>query len=129
MKRHLAWMAAAVTVASSSVAFATPLPGLVSNKVGNGDTAVTACDSAFTVTYTTSGGKVTKVAIGGIADPACEGGQLKVTLLAGATTLTSGGPVTVPTDADGTDNSVDVPFSMQPNAPQVTHIAVAIAGP
>lgn len=129
MKRHFALIATAVTVASVCVAFAAPVPSSTSRSVGGGNAAVTACDAAFTVTYTTSGGKVTTVTVGGIADPTCEGGQLKLTLLGGAATLASGGAVTVPTDGDSVDNSVAVSVSPQPDAWLVDEVAVVVTGP
>ncbi len=129
MKRHLAWLAAAVTVASAYVGFAAPVPALSSRNVAGASAAVVPCDTVFSVTYTTSGGKVTTVTVGGIADPACEGGQLKLTLLGGGATLGSGGPVTVPTDAGTVDNSVAVSVSPQPNAWLVDEVAVVVAGP
>jgi hypothetical protein len=92
--------------------------------VGNGSTPVAACDpNGFNVSYTTSGGNVTSVAIGGIA-AACNGGSLRVTVVdSSRTSVASGGPVTV----SGTSASV----SVSPNPPGATPAGtdVSIAGP
>ena len=73
---------------------------------------------------------MTSVAIGGIADPACEGGALSVTLTdASGNSVASGGPVTVPTDGDATDNSVSVSLSPQTAAENVASLHVSVVGP
>src|SRR5436309_15314473 len=54
---------------------------LTSAKVGGGNTSVVACDTdGLTQSYTTSRGNVTAVVVGGIADPACEGGTIRATV-------------------------------------------------
>ena len=64
-------------------------------RVGAGSATVLSCDpDGFTPTFTTSGGMVTSVTVGGIA-PACMGGVLRVTLTQGSTSVASGGPVTI----------------------------------
>jgi hypothetical protein len=129
MKRWAAWALATVTLAGSAVAAAATLP-LTSDGLAAGDAAVAACDAnGFSPTYTTLGGNVTTVAIGGIADPGCEGGTLEVTLVGAGGKLGDGGPLTVPTDGDSTDNSVSVSVSPQPDGELVTGIRVLIAGP
>ena len=92
--------------------------------MGNGSTPVTACDTdGFTIAYTTSGGNLTLVAVGGIAS-ACNGGSLRVTVVNGSrTSVASGGPVTV----SGTSATV----SVSPNPPASTPagVDVSIVGP
>jgi hypothetical protein len=129
MKRWAAWALATITVAGSVVAAAANLP-LTSEGVAAGNAPVAPCDAnGFSPTYTTVGGNVTTVAVGGIADPACEGGALEVTLVGAGGKLGSGGPVTIPTDGDSIDNSVSVSLSPQPDGELVTGIRVLIAGP
>jgi putative aminopeptidase FrvX len=109
---------------------AATLGGLSAGKLGGGGAVVSSCDTnGFTVSYATSGGNVTSATIDGIADPACEGGQLQVTVANGTTSIGVGGPTVVPTDAGTADNSVTVPVSPQPAAAQVNRVHVAIAGP
>lgn len=128
-RRHVA-VAVALATAMVVPAFAASL-GLSSGRLGAGDAAVSACDSnGFTVSYTTSGGNVTSVGVGGIADPGCEGGALSLTLAgASGTAVGSGGPQTVATDGDTTDNSMTVALSPAPAASTVTGVHVAVTGP
>jgi hypothetical protein len=89
------------------------------------------CDAnGFTHSYTTSRGNVTAVTIGGIADPACEGGSMKVTLTnAAGMSIASAGPLTVPADGDTSDDSVTLPTSPQSPASQVSGIEIDVEGP
>lgn len=105
--------------------------GLTSTKTGSGNTSVVACDSdGFTNGYTTSHGIVTAVTIGGIADPACEGGTVRVTVTnSSGSSIASAGPQTVPTDGDTADNSVTLTTSPQPSATLVAGIHVVVEGP
>jgi hypothetical protein len=129
MKRWGAWALATITLAGSAVAAAATLP-LSSEGLAAGDAPVATCDAnGFSPTYTTLGGNVTTVVIGGIADPGCEGGTLEVTLIGAAGKLGGGGPATVPTDGDATANSVSVSLSPQPDGELVTGIRVLITGP
>ena len=92
--------------------------------MGNGSTPVAACDAnGFTISYTTSGGNLTSVGVGGIA-PSCNGGSLRVTVVdSSRTSVASGGPVAV----SGTSATV----SVSPNPPGATPagVDVSIAGP
>ena len=131
MRSAIAWAGVTVAVAASaSVAFATGF-GVTTTKLGGGNTPVVACDgNGFTVSFTTSHGNVTAVTVGGIADPACEGGALAVTVtnVAGAS-IASGGPQTIPTDGDTADNTVTLATSPQPGASQVAAYNVSVTGP
>jgi hypothetical protein len=124
VKRLLILCSAVAVGIPCSLAAASALQGVSSARVGDGATPVAACDpNGFTVTYTTSGGNLTSVAIGGIA-AACNGGSLRVTVVDGSrTSVASGGPVTV----SGTSASV----SVSPNPPGATPagVDVSIAGP
>jgi hypothetical protein len=121
---------AAVVVASAVFAAATALGGLGAGALGAGDAPILSCDAdGFEVSYATSGGNVTDVTIAGIADPACEGGQLSLSLTGSGTALAAGGPQAVPTDGDAADNSMTVPVSPQPAASQVDGIHLVIEGP
>jgi hypothetical protein len=122
--RRLVILCSAVVVAvPCSLAAAAALQGVSPSPMGSGSASVAACDTdGFTVTYTTSGGNVTSVAIGGIAS-ACNGGSLRVTLVNGSrASLASGGPVTV------SGSSATVSVSPQPSAPGVAGTDVSVAG-
>jgi hypothetical protein len=111
-------------VAASVPGFATTV-GLTPDTLGNGNAGVSTCDTSFTYTYTTVGGNVTSVNVGGIADPTCTGGSLQLTLTNGAgASLGGGGPVTIP--AGG---SVAVPTSTPVDGELVAGARVAIVGP
>jgi hypothetical protein len=113
-----------------STGFAANLGGLGSGGLGAGAGVVPACDTnGFTVSYATAAGNVTSVNVGGIADPACEGGRLSVALVDGGTSLATAGPTTVPTDAGTTDNSVSMAVSPQPAVAQLNRVHVSITGP
>lgn len=110
-------------VAASVPGFAATV-GLGPDTLGNGNSAISTCDTSFTYTYTTSGGNVTSVNVGGIADPACTGGSLVLTLTnAAGASMGGGGPVTIP--AGG---SVAVPTSSV-DGELVAGARVAISGP
>lgn len=128
-RRHVA-VAVALATAAVVPAFAASL-GLSSGRLGAGAAVVSACDSnGFTVSYTTSGGNVTSVGVGAIADPGCEGGSLQVTLAnASGTSVGAGGPQAVPTDGDTTDNAMTVALSPTPAAGVVTAVHVVVTGP
>jgi hypothetical protein len=130
-RRRLLAALAAATAAFSVVASASSLGGVSVSGLAAGAAPVMSCDAdGLTSTYTTSGGKVTQVIVGGIADPGCEGAMVSLTLVAtGSSSVGSGGPVTVPTDADSVDNSVAVPMNIQPDAVAVTGIHIVMVGP
>jgi hypothetical protein len=110
------------TVGTSVVASASSL-GLGADSLGAGNVAVAACDGdGFSPSYTTVGGNVTTVTVGGI-DGACAGGALSVTLTDGGVALASGGPVTV------AGASAVVSLSPQPDAELVDGIHVLVNGP
>ncbi|MGH3065322.1 MAG: hypothetical protein ACRDOF_03385 [Gaiellaceae bacterium] len=130
MRSVIFWCAAAVAAASASVALAAGF-GISTTDVGAGDTPIVVCDSnGFTVSFTTSRGLVTAVTVSGIADPACEGGSLAVTVTNSAgDSIAMAGPTTVPTDGDAADNSMTMTTSAQPGAAQVAGYHVSITGP
>jgi hypothetical protein len=130
LKRVIVVSVAVTTLASSAFASAASLGGM-SGSVAAGDAAIPDCDTTgVTLTYTTTGGNVTAVAVGGLADPGCEGGSLSLTLTNTAgDSIASGGPLTIPTDGDTADNSVDVSVSPNPAAETVAGYHVSIAGP
>lgn len=123
MKRLLI-LCSAAAVGFCSLAAASALQGVNSPRVGNGSTPVSACDSdGFTISYTTSGGNLISVGVGGIA-PACNGGSLRVTVVnSSRTSVASGGPVTV----SGTSETVSV--SPNPAGATPAGVDVSIAGP
>lgn len=123
---------AVLTVAGSFVyAAAASLGGVQTQGLAAGSAVVAACDSdGLTVAFTTSGGSVTTVTVGGIADPGCEGGRLAVTVTnSSSAAIGSSSPQTIPADGDVVDNSVAVAVSPQPSAEQVTGVHISIVGP
>jgi hypothetical protein len=124
---------ALIVAAVVPVAFAAAntLNGVTTTKVGSNAAVIPRCDAdGFTPSYTTSGGNITSVTVSGIADPGCEGGGLKLSIVdsAGAS-LASGGPQTIPTDGDTVDNSVTVNVSPQPAAASASGVHVSVVGP
>lgn len=95
-----------------------------STPAGNGSSPIASCDTdGFTVSYTTSGGNLTSVGVGGIA-PACNGASLRLTVVnSSRTSVASGGPVAV----SGTSATV----SVSPNPPGATPagVDISIVGP
>lgn len=129
MRRGVMWFSAAVALGLPVAAFAGALPG-APGMVAGGTAPVSACDTAFGHTYTTLSGNVTSVLVSGIADPACEGGRLSLTLTdAAGAALGSGGPVTIPTDGNTADNSATVSLTPTPDGDVVAGIRIAISGP
>ena len=128
-------LAAVVLALSLTVAlapgFAASLGGLTARNLGADGAVVAACDTnGFTVSYTTSGGNVTAVVVGGIAGPGCEGGLLSLTLAnASGTSIGAGGPQTISTDGGTADNSVTVSLSPTPAASLVAAVHVVVTGP
>lgn len=116
-------------VAAAAVPAAATMLGAGSGAVAAGRAAVTECDDAQTVTYQTQDGLVTSVTIGAIADPACSGGRLSVTLTAAGVGVASGGPVTVPSDPDSDDDSVTVTVTPGTAAAEVDRTDVLIEDP
>jgi hypothetical protein len=111
-------------------ASAASLGGLDPDRLTGGQATVASCDGAVSVSYATQGGNVMSVTVSGIADPACEGGELTVQALDSSNTSISGaGPATVTSDADTVDDSVTLGLSPQPNAEQVSATAISITGP
>ena len=124
MKRFALLVALGCTgIAMSVTASAATLP-TVTTKVGSGTAAVSTCDAdGFTAaSFTTSGGKVTAVTVGGIA-PTCQGGSLRVHLTQGTTSVATGGPVTV------TGTSHNVPVTGAPGAATVDGLRAVVVGP
>lgn len=130
MKRAIAWGAAAAFALSATVAFAAALT-VGSAPVGAGNGVVPRCDpNGFTYSFTTSGGNISSVTVGDIADPACENGVMHVTFVDSAgTSVGSAGPQTVPTDGDLLSNSMTLSTGPQPPAGQVSAIHVSVSGP
>lgn len=128
MRRSFFVVAAAVLLVGTGVAFAASL-GLASTGVGAGTAPISRCDTdGFTVT--TTAGTVTSVTVGDIADPACEGAQVWVTLTnAAGAQVSAGGPQTVATDGDTLPNSRVVAVSPSVTETSVVGIHVQVIGP
>lgn len=119
------------TLVTARFGAAASLGGINTTSLGAGSSAVLTCDGdGMSVTHTTSGGQVTAVTVGGIADPACEGARLSLTLTDSTNgAIGSGGGVTIPSDADTTNNSVSVSLSPQPDAELVGGVHISVVGP
>ncbi|MGH2741047.1 MAG: hypothetical protein ACRDSN_12655 [Pseudonocardiaceae bacterium] len=130
MSRRLASGLLVIPLVLPALAAAASLGWAQSGRLGADSVAVLACDgNGFSQTYTVSGGNVQSVTVGDIADPGCEGGSLKLVLRQGGGSIGSGGPVTVPTDADTSPNSVTVSVSPNPAAANVNAITTTVVGP
>ena len=123
MKRLAALAALGLTGLLMSVtASAATLP-TGSTKVGGGSASVSTCDAdGFTPTFTTIGGRITEVTVGGIA-AACSGGSLRITLTRGTISPLTGGPVTI------SSSSHAVAVNGATNAWEVDGLSVVVIGP
>ena len=124
MKRFAFLSGLAVIGLTASVTASAATMPLNTARLGNGSAAVSRCDpDGFTASaFTTSGGKVTSITVGGI-DAACAGGQLTVNLTQGDTSLVAGGPVTV----SGTSQLVTL--TAGPDAWNVNGLYAIVVGP
>lgn len=124
----------ALTLVLGSAALAVPaaatmLGGDDGRLLAVGQSSVAECDDAQTVEYVTAGGEITAVVVGGIADPACSGRRLSVTLTAVRDAVASGGPVVVPSDPDEDADTVTVPVTPGARAADVDRADVLIEDP
>lgn len=119
--------AIAVSVVAASAA---TLGGVTTRFAGGGNAAVSRCDTnGFTVSYGTTGSSINSVTVADIADPGCEGAEVRVTLTSSAgANLRTGGPVTVPTDLGTTPNSVAIPLTATTET-SVVGIQISVIGP
>jgi hypothetical protein len=92
---------------------------------------VVRCDEdGFTYAFATSGGNVTGVTVGDIADPGCEGGVLRVTLTsAGGSAVAAAGPAALPADGDTAANAFTLSTDSQPAAGAVSGVRAVVEGP
>lgn len=127
-RRRLIAIATGLMTVTVTGAAATTLGGVKVGALGAGQAAVSGCDTdGLTVAYTVAAGKVTHATISGIADPACEGQQLQITVAnASGASVGSSTATAVPTDGDGIDNSTTVAISPQPAAEVVANFHVSI---
>jgi hypothetical protein len=129
MRVAIVTTAAAAVAATAFVAFAAQL-GLAPANAGAGATPISRCDTdGFTVSYGLTGPNVSSVTVGGIADPACEGASVTVTLTSTGGSSIGSGTGTVPTDGDALDNTVVVATSPTPAEVTVTGIQIVLVGP
>lgn len=118
-----------LTAVATAIAAASAL-GQGGGRIGAAEAVVASCDDAVFVRYLVSNGSVTGVQISGLADPACEGGQLRFTVSdASWGVLAQAGPVTIPTDGDNADNTVQLSLTPSPTYSSVAHYSVVIVGP
>jgi hypothetical protein len=65
-----------------------------------------------------------------IADPACDGGAVRVAIVGGSgVALATGGPAVVAADDDGADSTVTVAVSGLPAAADARRIEIVVEGP
>lgn len=127
MKRLLPILGGGAALAAATAAAAAMLP-LSAGTVGGGAAAVAPCDpDGFTIAYTTSGGNVTAVTVGGVKEPGCAGGRLAVALVSASGAAVGSGTAVVPSGAD--PGSVGVSISPSPSASAVAGYRVTISGP
>lgn len=119
-----------LAAAASATALAAPL-GLTTQPLGAAAAAVLPCDTdGFTYAFSTTGGNVSAVTVGDMADPGCEGGVLKVTLVGSSgAALAAAGPETIASDGDTSPNSVLLVTDSQPPAGAVAAIRAVVDGP
>lgn len=125
---RIARLAAAAAAATAVVASAASLNGLSAATLQSGGEPVASCDTSFGIGYTVDSSLVTKATVTGIADPACEGGSIKITLTDGGSAVGTGSG-TVPTDGDSTDNQVTLTVAEQPDKSTVDDARISIVGP
>ena len=130
MRRRSILFAFALVLATAAVASAATI-GLTSQNLGVGQTAVARCDTdGFTVSYALTSGNVVSVTLNGIADPGCEGGSLKVTMVNGSgTSVGASSTTTLPADGDTVPNSITVSVSPTPAEANVVGIHISVTGP
>lgn len=117
-------------VSSIVVASAASLGGVTTASLGSGSGTVGRCDTAFTVSYVMENGLVDTVTVSDIADPACEGGEVSLTLVnASGSAIGSAGPATVATDVGTAPNSVTMTVASHPAASGVAGVRVVVVGP
>jgi hypothetical protein len=123
MRRLLLLALACAVVASCVVGSAASLGGVSGARLGAGAAVVVGCDTdGVTTAYTTSGGRVTTVTVGGLAT-ACAGATLSLTLTgAGNASVGTGGGTVAGT-------SLGVSITPQPTATSVTGVHIVIQGP
>jgi len=123
MSRLLILALASAVLASCVVGSAAGLGGVSAARLGAGRVGVLGCDTdGVSTSYTTSGGRVTTVTVGGLA-AGCAGAALSLTLsnTSNAALGTGGGTV-----AGG---SLAVSIAAQPDAAAVTGVHIVIQGP
>lgn len=125
----VAFVAAAIA-ATSVVAHATSLGGIVTT-LGAGNAPVPTCDAdGFDTAYAVTGTDVTAVTVSGIADPGCEGARLSATVTdAAGNDIGSSSTVVVATDGDTADNSETLPLTPQPLASSAESVHLSLVGP
>lgn len=121
-----------LAAAAAAIPFAAAaLTSVAGGSIGTGSAAVTTCDSdGFGASYATSGGAITAVTVTGIADPACEGGVVRVAIVDGAgASIGSGGPVTIAADGDAVDNATTLAVAGSPAALSAQRVKIVVEGP
>ena len=123
MKRSFLATLVMIGLVTSVTASAASIP-VGSVRLGNGSATVARCDTdGFTLdAFTTSGGKVTSITVGGIA-PGCQNGALSINLTQGDTSLVAGGPVNI----TGTSHVVNLTGG--PDAWNVDGLRAIVIGP
>ena len=123
MKRLATLAALGLTGLLMSVTASAATMPTVTGKVGGGSASVGRCDAdGFTTNFTTSGGRITSVTVGGIA-AGCAGGSLRVTITQGNASAATGGPLTI------SSSTHTVSVTGAPNAWEVDGFKAVVVGP
>ncbi len=129
-KRLIAGLFAATLVFGVVTGLAASL-NVSSAKLGSGDATITACDTDgvnSTYTFTSGTSDVSAIAVSGIADPNCDGAEVRVQALNSSGTVLGHGTATNTADADTNPNSVDVALNTAVASSDIATVRVTLNG-
>lgn len=127
--RALVALGVAAVVLTAGTGSAATL-GVDGGPLGAGDAAVSSCDTGgLSLAWATTAGKVSTVTVGGLADPACDGATVEVTVMGGGTRIATATPATVPVDGDALDGEVALTVPALPSPDAVDGARILVRGP
>lgn len=128
MRALVALGVCAVVLAASAASAATL--GVAGDGLGAGSTTVAPCDTGgVTLTWATTGGKVSGVTVSGLADPGCDGARVELAATAAGARIASATPATVAADGDAADAEVTLAVPGLPAATLIDGARVLVSGP